>query len=58
MSAFRFTQGQSPLLLSIPHAGTALPATLRARLSPAARSLPDTDWHVDRLYAFAESLGL
>ncbi len=58
MSAFRFIQGQSPLLLSIPHSGTALPAGLHARLSPAARPLPDTDWHVDRLYAFAESLGL
>ncbi len=49
--------GQSPLLISIPHAGLELPDSIRQRLSPAARTLPDTDWYVDRLYGFAHDLG-
>ncbi len=41
----------------MPHVGTHLPPALAARMSPAARTLPDTDWHVDRLYDFSEGLG-
>ncbi len=55
--AFRFHRGTRPLLLSIPHAGTHVPPALFERLSPAARALPDTDWHLERLYTFARELG-
>jgi N-formylglutamate deformylase len=41
----------------MPHCGTYLPPTLRPRLTDAAQALPDTDWHVDRLYDFAAGLG-
>jgi len=54
---FRLSQGDSPLVLSLPHVGTALPEDFRDRLSEAAAPLPDTDWHVDRLYDFARELG-
>lgn len=57
MSLFSFTPGDTPVLLSIPHTGTALPPGFAERLRPAARRLPDTDWHIDRLYGFAASLG-
>ena len=57
MELYRLRQGATPLLISRPHAGTYLPADIAARLSPAARSVPDTDWHVDRLYGFAARLG-
>jgi N-formylglutamate deformylase len=50
-------RGTAPLLVSLPHDGTALPAEVAARLTPAARRVPDTDWHVSRLYAFARELG-
>ena len=50
-------QGTTPLVISIPHAGTGLPPGFSERLSAAARDLPDTDWHVERLYAFASDLG-
>ncbi|MEP7062698.1 MAG: N-formylglutamate deformylase [Betaproteobacteria bacterium] len=53
----RLLAGTRPLLVSIPHTGTHLPPTLAARLTDEALSLPDTDWHVDRLYDFAASLG-
>ena len=54
---YRFTPGDTPLLVSVPHAGTRVPDDLAARLSPAARALPDTDRHVDRLYDFAPAMG-
>jgi N-formylglutamate deformylase len=54
---WRLARGDSPLLIDIPHAGTLVPDALAARLSPAARAFPDTDWHVDRLYAFAQGAG-
>ena len=50
-------RGTRPLVVSVPHAGTFVPDALRARFTAAARSLPDTDWHVDRLYGFARALG-
>ena len=55
--AFTFRQGSRPLLISMPHVGTHLPPPLAARLSPEARHVPDTDWHLERLYGFADALG-
>jgi len=49
--------GTAPLLVSLPHDGTAVPAEIAARFLPAARRVPDTDWHVSRLYEFARELG-
>ena len=50
-------RGSAPLLVSLPHDGSAIPDALKARMTPAARAAPDTDWHVSRLYAFARDLG-
>jgi len=49
--------GHAPLLISLPHDGSEIPATLAARMAPSARRAPDTDWHVSRLYAIAADLG-
>lgn len=57
MQIRRLFQGDTPLLVSIPHMGTYLPADIRRRLTPIGRTLPDTDWHLDRLYDFAPSMG-
>jgi N-formylglutamate deformylase len=54
---FRFHAGTSPLLVSVPHAGRALPGDVAASLLPQALELPDTDWYVDELYDFASELG-
>ena len=51
-------RGDAPLVIDIPHAGTHLPPTLAARLTPAARTAPDTDWHVEKLFAFACDAGV
>lgn len=55
--AFRFRQGTRPLLISMPHVGTHVPPALAARLTEEARHVPDTDWHLERLYDFADELG-
>ncbi|MFO1286885.1 MAG: N-formylglutamate amidohydrolase [Rubrivivax sp.] len=52
---FTLYRGTAPLVVSVPHAGTRLPEALKARLVPAAHAVPDTDWHLDRLYAFART---
>lgn len=49
--------GDSPLLVSIPHDGHCLAPGMECRMTSAARSLPDTDWHVKRLYEFVRDLG-
>ena len=54
---FTLHRGTRPLLLSLPHVGTELPAGLRPRLVDRALALEDTDWHLERLYAFARALG-
>lgn len=54
---FRFEPGRRPLLVSIPHAGTWLPPALAARLTAPALAVPDTDWHLDRLYDGVRALG-
>lgn len=57
MTPFHFTQGSIPLLVSIPHAGTLLTPDVENGLSEAARSLPDTDWHIPQLYDFVRDMG-
>jgi N-formylglutamate deformylase len=49
--------GSAPLLVSVPHCGTELPPALADRLMPRAQAVEDTDWFLDRLYAFATGLG-
>ncbi len=56
-SAFRFRAGTRPLLISMPHVGTHVPADLAARFTDEGRRVPDTDWHLERLYDFADALG-
>jgi N-formylglutamate amidohydrolase len=54
---YSLTPGETPLLISVPHAGTAIPQSISDRLVDEARGTPDADWHVDRLYGFARELG-
>lgn len=57
MPTFTLHQGHIPLLLSLPHNGSEIPDDIRAALRPFAQTAPDTDWFVDRLYAFARDMG-
>lgn len=53
----RLAPGTTALLISVPHAGETVPKAIAGRLTPPARALPDTDWHVDRLYEWATAAG-
>lgn len=54
---FRLHRGHLPLLVSVPHDGTALPDAIATRLTASARRVPDTDWHIARLYDFVRAMG-
>ncbi|MEX3638201.1 N-formylglutamate deformylase [Paraburkholderia sp. BR14320] len=54
---FSLHQGSLPLLISIPHLGTQIPADIAATMTPVAQRTDDCDWHLDRLYAFTKVLG-
>ncbi len=56
MDIYNLHRGTAPLLVSLPHEGTLVPDDLASLLTPNARGVPDTDWHVARLYAFAREL--
>jgi formiminoglutamase len=43
-------RGDGPVILGLPHTGTYLPESIRAKLNARGRILADTDWHIERLY--------
>ena len=47
----------APLIVNVPHAGIYLPPAIAQTLTPAGVAVPDTDWHVDKLYEFVPALG-
>ena len=54
---FNLHRGSLPLLVSVPHAGTLIPADQQHRYVERALQVEDTDWFLDQLYAFARDLG-
>lgn len=50
MMPVTITQGDSPVILGLPHGGTYVPDALMARLNDRGRRLSDTDWHIAQLY--------
>ena len=56
-SIVTLVQGHLPLVVSIPHGGEFLPESFAQRMTPAARQVADTDWHLARLYDFARAMG-
>jgi N-formylglutamate deformylase len=50
-------RGTAPLVVSLPHVGTEIPAHLRQRYAERALAVADTDWFLDRLYAFVKDHG-
>lgn len=54
---FHLTRGQAPIFVSFPHSGTWLPPEIAANMTEVAKTVPDTDWHVPKLYAFLDSIG-
>lgn len=57
MSDIIVQRGTAPLILTFPHAGTALPADLVDRFTSPWLAVRDADWHIDTLYKFAAAMG-
>ena len=51
------SRGATPLLVSLPHTGTEIPAELEDRYVSPWLARKDADWYVDQLYGFVEELG-
>ncbi len=54
---FTLYRGSTPLLVSLPHVGTVIPADQQPRYLPRAMALEDTDWHLEPLYDFVREMG-
>ncbi len=52
------TEGNRPVILSVPHAGIEIPAQYSRKLPSPWLARKDTDWWVDRLYDFAPARGI
>lgn len=50
MNPVEISGGTGPVILGLPHSGTYLPDSIRARLNGRGQELADTDWHIHRLY--------
>jgi formiminoglutamase len=50
VSPVEVIRGGGPVVLGMPHTGTALPADVRDALNETGVAFADTDWHIDRLY--------
>ena len=62
MSPFKISSPENqrvPILISIPHCGTAFPDELKGQYKQELFKAPDdTDWFVDQLYNFAPAMGI
>jgi N-formylglutamate deformylase len=50
MAIVEVSEGNSPVILGMPHTGTHVPPEIWVRLDGNGKLLADTDWHVHRLY--------
>jgi N-formylglutamate deformylase len=50
-------RGEEPLIVSLPHTGTTVPKELLPSYCSPWLTLKDTDWHIEKLYCFAASIG-
>jgi len=50
MNAIEVNQGDSPIVLGLPHTGTHIPDVVSAKLNARGKGLDDTDWHIHELY--------
>ncbi len=50
MNPVEVIQGDSPVILGLPHTGLHVPDPIAAQLNETGRALTDTDWHIHTLY--------
>lgn len=57
LPSYQLISGSVPLLISMPHNGQAIPSDIANTMTEKAKQVEDTDWYMDKLYAFAQELG-
>jgi N-formylglutamate deformylase len=57
MSNYMLRRGKAPIFVSMPHIGTEIPADLREHYAERALAVEDTDWHLERLYDWLDTVG-
>ncbi len=57
MSWLEILRGDAPLIVSMPHTGTEIPAEIEQRLVSPWLARTDADWWIEKLYDFATDLG-
>lgn len=50
MNPVEVIQGDSPVVLGLPHTGTFVPDDISSALNARGKELSDTDWHIHTLY--------
>lgn len=55
--SFTLIKGSVPLLISMPHNGEKIPHAIADKMTESGLKVADTDWYMDKLYAFAKALG-
>ncbi|MGL1957588.1 MAG: N-formylglutamate deformylase [Colwellia sp.] len=57
-SSYHLSKGKVGVLISMPHNGQEIPAEIAATMTVEGKKVADTDWFIDRLYDFAQALGI
>ncbi len=57
-SSYTLSKGKIGVLISMPHNGQLIPSDIEKKMTDKARKIPDTDWYMDKLYNFAQELGI
>ncbi len=57
-SIYSLSKGCVGVLISMPHNGQIIPDDIACDMTQIARNIPDTDWYMDKLYDFAQALGV
>ena len=56
--SYDLVTGKIGMLISMPHNGQLIPDSIAATMTNTGHKVPDTDWYMDKLYDFAQGLGI
>lgn len=57
-TSYNFSAGKIGMLISMPHNGQLIPDDIASTMTDTGCKVPDTDWYMDKLYDFAQDLGI
>jgi N-formylglutamate deformylase len=57
-TSYDLVTGNIGMLISMPHNGQLIPDSIAAAMTNTGHQVPDTDWYMDKLYDFAQGLGI